>query len=590
MVKVQFNGASTGGNAPILGYQHCWTTDDWSRKRCSSVTAVKVFDLTKSGFCEIVVGRDDGRVEVFSQLGPSLNSNPHTSSLDPPVLLFSREIGESVRAVECGFVNSSEFYEVVVAAYSGKIISFTTEPLQDRAADDKHGRSLQTINDENRIRHLRAEVDALRSKVDKEKEKMKKLSTVVTDIVANTVMDFPVNSKFLLDTEQGIYTLTVELQVAIDLVLIRSPVLLDLVEAEVGSSTIAVTNQTDINSMTGLGGVAGSDAAAPKFFASFRCQGSEKRLRLHLRSTEGEYGDMDITVVTAGAAAAASSGGSGSASPANMLSAAKSAKTIKFALKPLSLHSRINFLAEEERRRPKHRLQFTGTTMTLPTISTWLQALLPDVPHKLVDDEDSGTGGGGRLYFRNVFTMAVAAVEFRARELVFECECASTVAIVKENITRLATYHRVNIAESLDLKDEAIESFLGLLRDKLSHQISLAKSMAVMEAIQEIIMQDGAGGAVVGSDGHASITREKYPWLSAEYVEIARNQESIRRDYKLRVKSLEYLCGIITDLYVDYCKLKRGGVDKRAKLPELHRLIYTADMDAICNFFLFGMA
>lgn len=40
----------------------------------------------------------------------------------------------------------------------------------------------------------------------------------------------------------------------------------------------------------------GSNAAA-RFMASFRCQNNERRLKVLLRSTEGEFGDLDITVV-----------------------------------------------------------------------------------------------------------------------------------------------------------------------------------------------------------------------------------------------------------------------------------------------------
>ena len=116
--------------------------------------------------------------------------------------------------------------------------------------------------------------------------------------------------------------------------------------------------------------------------------------------------------------------------------------------------------------------------------------------------------------------------------------------------------------------------------------MSLAKHMQIIDAIQEIVMQDGNGAATGGSN--AVITAEAYPWLSEEYIEIACNQEQIRNDFKIREQSLAYLSGIITDLYVDYSKLRYGGVDKRSKLPELQRLIYAADRTAINNFFING--
>lgn len=98
-------------------------------------------------------------------------------------------------------------------------------------------------------------------------------------------------------------------------------------------------------------------------------------------------------------------------------------------------------------------------------------------------------------------------------------------------------------------------------------------------------MQEGGGGGNGGAI-NANISKEQYPWLSDEYINVARNQEKIRSDFKAREQSLAYLSGIITDLFVDYSKLKYGGVDQRAKLPELQRLIYTADIQALTNFFL----
>lgn len=53
----------------------------------------------------------------------------------------------------------------MLAGYSGRIISFSTEPLNRRAQDDTHGRTVQMVNDENRIKHLRKEIDEMKKKV-----------------------------------------------------------------------------------------------------------------------------------------------------------------------------------------------------------------------------------------------------------------------------------------------------------------------------------------------------------------------------------------------------------------------------------------
>jgi hypothetical protein len=127
------------------------------------------------------------------------------------------------------------------------------------------------------------------------------------------------------------------------------------------------------------------------------------------------------------------------------------------------------------------------------------------------------------------------------------------------------------------------------LRPKLAHQVALAKYMQIIDAVQEIVMQEGGGGGDTGGGGvGANITKEQYPWLSDEYISVARNQEKIRSEFKAREQSLNYLSGIITDLFVDYNKLKFGGVDQRAKLPALQKLIYTADINALTHYFLQG--
>ena len=77
------------------------------RLTSSSATAVVAADLTKDGVNEVLVGRNDGRIEVFAQQG-----GPGGGMALQPVRVYSATIGETVRSVKCGLVNSSDFHEV----------------------------------------------------------------------------------------------------------------------------------------------------------------------------------------------------------------------------------------------------------------------------------------------------------------------------------------------------------------------------------------------------------------------------------------------------------------------------------------------
>ena len=48
-------------------------------------------------------------------------------------------------------------------------------------------------------------------------------------------------------------------------------------------------------------------------------------------------------------------------------------------------------------------------------------------------------------------------------QISFESECASTIAIAKENITRLANYRRVQLEEKLTADSGSVATFIGLV-------------------------------------------------------------------------------------------------------------------------------
>ena len=175
-----------------------------------------------------------------------------------------------------------------------------------------------------------------------------------------------------------------------------------MVEAEIGNTMVTVNNESDydINDSQNYK-PASSGANLPcKFCASFRCQNNEKRIRINLRSTEGEFGDIDITVVTVG--------GNNS----------KAAKMVKLPIKPLSLHMKVGGISDAERAKPKNKLVFKGNSLTLLIIAQWLQSIFPEVPQKLLGNEESYAAPADcQLTYRSVFTGALAYIEFQPKEV-----------------------------------------------------------------------------------------------------------------------------------------------------------------------------
>lgn len=94
----------------------------------------------------------------------------------------------------------------------------------------------------------------------------------------------------------------------------------------------------------------------------------------------------------------------------------------------------------------------------LSTLHEWAQSIFPGITPRL--DE---TAIEQVYYFRNTFTGAYSMCEFRKNELTFESESASTIAIAKENVTRLANYRRIQLEEHMSVDDKSVASFLNLV-------------------------------------------------------------------------------------------------------------------------------
>ena len=341
-------------------YLYEWTVED---SQHSAIISICICELIKGQGTNIVVGREDGRVEVYAQ--DLVNSE--AGSLAAPGLqtaaprkVFSHDIGERIQSLVCGHVNSETFQEIVCASYSGKIISFTTEPLRIRDENDTYGRSVATLHNENRIKHLEGEIESMRTKVGKERTVLQKAKdtaaknaskngTVLKKMAGgiSAATDFAAACTFILDREKGAYVLSIEVQRPLDLVVVRSSVDLEVADQDADLNTlVSVTPAALLGSGRGADdektGRRSGEIEDCKFIAALRVPKGEKRALFAVRPIEGEHGEILVTIVT-------------DETP-------KLAKVIKYPLRRLSLHTRVHpsDMKDEEYARPRCVVKFSG--------------------------------------------------------------------------------------------------------------------------------------------------------------------------------------------------------------------------------------
>lgn len=522
----------------------------------SYVVGLQAVDMTGDGVDELVIGRGNGVIQVVGF--PNGNNGLSTGREQ---LLFETNIGESLRSLQCGMVSTQGFQEVVACGFSGTIVSYTTESLGKVDGTDQMGRTIGAVQSENKIRQLQKEIQDLEKKLIAEKEKASKSKSSEGEYTCHT-QQFQAISSCSLDAEAAAYRFSVEIPVPIDIVILQSSVHLDLLDTREDSQVAATCT---VNPM---------DPERPGMLATYRCQDETCRLVIRARTTEGDYGEVSLTVVA-------------------LTKPAKTAQRVRFKLKPLSLHHRVHalpgFAAKQSSQdqdvdsegqassyRQMNSLRLTGV-YTLNTMHDWIGLCLPDVPPRAQQQDDRIVH-----YFVNAFTGSALVCDYKKGEAIFYSDNASALAILRELIVREATQRRIHITDTFQACEESVPRLLRLVHPKLEALNFLAQQHAIIEAIREIVLQDTTSNTVTTSEG-----KSIPPWLMKEYADIYINAERIQKEFKERPRALEYVGGIITDLFVDWHKLK--GHDVRQFIPDLQLLLPPAqsqyNIDSIVAFF-----
>lgn len=595
--------------------------------RRGGVTELCAHDLTRDGVPDVIVGRDDGTLQVFS----------FDVSAEPK-LCFEASLTGSITGVAAGLVSSAQFDEIVVSTYSGQVLSFSSQPSGqiDLTGDDGRGGADDDDGDDGgsgkgggglkamlsrqalkqpsepkaalasrqpgdgqaiaavaaaavgqeakkgalrkRVGAVRREIEALQAKLEAERQRYG--STVSSEMIA-VQADARMRTSFALSEEEACYRLTVELSKPLDYVLLQSDVpmeALDTIRAEAGEDQAAQADELSsaIVSRTHVG-------QSNLLLATYRVADGATRLAIRLRTIEGRYGNLSAYVVPMGQP--------------------KTAQAVSFQIRPLSLHRRLPALPESAAARPMSELRLSGS-FSLAELHAWVRLTLPEVPERVAADEVS-------LFFTSTFLGTFLSCAYRRGDALFRSDNLTTLTTIREVASREATQRKVQLRTAYEVNDESVSAMLRLLHPMLAHQNALA------HRVRPRARPAWTASARLGSAGMVScdapraarpLNRPSMPpsarpqvrlidtlkeleqqegtadFLDPEYVAILANAATIRSEFAQMPRQLDYLVGIAVDLYADKYKLK--GVNVQGRLPQLDRLLRTEySLDAMLEFF-----
>lgn len=550
-----------------------WSIDAGMGKRKAAVNSMTSFDITADGTPDIIVGRNDGTLEVFGfDMGEECPKNQ-----------FETNIGESIRAIECGEVSNAGFNEIIAASFSGRIVGFTTESLTDKEASDKYGRSKGQVRREVQLSEMKSDIESLKKQVGTEtknlmkimekdgkaasrfegdgagKEKKKERKSIFKSLTgggskskekeAGSAVDgaddasipgsylftpaFDVNHEFVLMPDQAVYALTVELPIPLDSILLAATVNIGVISDPDSKCIISQTKGPDDSQMLASVRVPQDD-------------GTQHRAFVKVRAVEGQQGSLSAYIV----------GRTGTAD------SDRSAVCIKLPIKPLSLHTRIHEIPpvkSGQAERPMSTLTVTGT-FSMGQAHQWILTALPDVP-------DIIQGESAHLIFQSTFVGTILTVSYEGGRVEVQSDSVSPLAIMKETITKDANSRSVRISVSSQIAENVAGHVLALINEKMQYQFGLKSRFQLVEALEEI------------SSGQTSAQNS---FLDPKLQTILTRKKEIANEVASSPQELEALFGVITDLFVD--KHMFNGRRLQHMLPDLMVLLQNYDMESVVRF------
>ena len=520
-----------------------WTGNGLVKKFSRSTThknagvgALAVCDITKDGYPDIVLGHDDGTIELLSY-----ELNPDNTA---PASVWKGTVPECITSLVCGTVTNPEREDIILSTFSGKIICFAFDTRDARLqaslpevltaaqpalppvgaasaaplAPDEPVVAEKLRETEMMIRQVTADIDK------KKREYQAVVRQPANAPIRAAAVAFTVRDTLVLQ-EDGTVRLGVEVDTPIDFAVLTTLVPLDL----------TVTNTEGVTcSMTPAKFAPGSTRQS----AVYRCvDPAATRLHIVCRPTEGQYGGVQVTVVPR--------------------VAPKAASVRNFSIRPLSLHQRVPLTEgqafPEPATDPNLSVLVVSGAFSARDAHAWIFHLVPDVPEVLHGDE-------GKLAFMNVFQRTQLFVRYRKGELELFTSNVTTLAVAKAFVTKEATSRKIAIRLNVVVKQESCLSVLELLRDRLEHQATVARQVKLVEGLREIEVQE-----------------QSVDFLLPEYQDILARGKELEEEHRQQGKKVQYLNQIVSRLYQERQEL-RGDPVSPAKMQQI-QLVMTQNFD-----------
>ncbi|KAL0218586.1 hypothetical protein P9112_004239 [Eukaryota sp. TZLM1-RC] len=474
----------------------------------------------------LTISRDSGLVELFANFSETNDSYEFYHS-------FSLLLEDKLVSLTSGkFLDG--FNSLLGISVSGRIISLT-------ASKDHQ----QITNVDKMVSNLQVEISDLN-------KKLKKLESASSDLSMISSNQSIFNAVLTPITSLSCFKLTFTSEFPVDKVLLSSLVPMSLFNySQIGKGQVAVDRQFDSSTECNFSILSGGFGESNQknlvtVVITPKVQNS-RHFELLFRSIEGLGGDVEVVgIINTGNAKSKESEEQGS----------RVAQKIKISLKPLTLHQSVDSKSVMNSRFHS-QITFTGQ-FSSSTAGRWISQLF------MTDQVDTKSSVISTV---STFSGSPLKLEVYDNKITAFSDNISALSIIKEVLSIQATRAKVLIKPDVSVSIQSIEEFFKQFSTKHSSILEIAQKYSILKGLEEISLNEN----------------EIKNFFPSEFADILASAEEIERIYNEQPKILEIFKGILTDLFIDFWRLK--GHDTRNNIQAYMASLSELNFDNLLTFF-----
>ncbi|ESL08615.1 hypothetical protein TRSC58_03679 [Trypanosoma rangeli SC58] len=411
----------------------------------AAVTALAVYDINLDEKEELLVGHQDGTVQVFYI---HVEEGVDRSY---PICIWSGSTDESVLSIAAGFITHARLPDMLVHSFSGTVTAFTLQVEDHRALEEAAADNAGLESAAAQISEVSRDIDALKQSIVAQTQKLARRSGVTKSGTPLLAVSSTFKTKVTLSQQKDdpALRLLVEVDTPLDCVVLQSEVQLHFLDK--GSAEVIVQEEIPRNnpSMKSLAIVRPLETRRHSCSVTFWVE-------------DGHWGMVSVTALA--------------------VPAPRTAQVKTVQLRPLPLYERVGKVDEaltgEEGPAALSTMEVQGK-FSARDMHSWILKLLPGTPEIYQEKTSS-------LSYEDTFFHHKLGVKYGDGHALFTTGSLQALMVTKRFISYCASERLIEVDFAVNVHSKAVRFNLSCIVPRITACNTGLQSLRLLEALQEL--------------------------------------------------------------------------------------------------------